>query len=45
MILIGAFLFAWGVQAHKYGLIAVGMVVIAIAAINGSKGRFPSQGH
>jgi hypothetical protein len=41
MILIGAFLFTWGIQSHMYGLIALGVILIGVAAVTGSRGSLP----
>jgi 4-hydroxybenzoate polyprenyltransferase len=43
-VVVGALLFAWGVVAHLGGLILLGVISIAIAAIYGSKGHLPHHG-
>lgn len=42
LIVVGAFLFAWGIQSHQYGLIPLGVILIGVAAVNGTRGSFPN---
>ena len=45
-VLVGALLFAWGVQAHQYAMIALGVLCLATAGIFGSRGSIPrDDGH
>ncbi len=40
-VVVGALLFANGIVSHAGGLIGIGVVCLAIAAIYGSRGHLP----
>jgi hypothetical protein len=40
-VVVGALLFAYGIQAHQWGLIAIAFICMVTAGIYGSKGSTP----
>jgi hypothetical protein len=40
-VVVGALLFAYGIQSHQWGLIAVAFICLVTAGIYGSRGSTP----